>query len=123
MPSHLPSDHKQYARPYLATIVKDEYFAVFQGRHRAGIHIKIRVCGMQCGVVQEVFRRNTMGVQDDTRRQYLLSSSNTKLTNLQGGDAQAAGFEEHPNGGSRHALAQSAHHPSRHQNILHPDVV
>lgn len=40
-------------------------------------------------------------------------------TNLDGGDAEAAGLEHDADAAGRHALAEAAHHPSGHQHVLH----
>jgi hypothetical protein len=40
-------------------------------------------------------------------------------TDLDGGDAEAAGLEHDADAAGRHALAEAAHHPAGHQNILH----
>lgn len=40
-------------------------------------------------------------------------------TNLYGGDAEAARLEEDSYTASRHPFAQSAHHSSSHQHVLH----
>jgi hypothetical protein len=40
-------------------------------------------------------------------------------TDLDGGDAEAAGLEHDADAAGRHALAEAAHHPSGHQHVLH----
>jgi hypothetical protein len=40
-------------------------------------------------------------------------------TDFDGGDAEAAGLEHDADAAGRHALAEAAHHPAGHQNILH----
>jgi hypothetical protein len=40
-------------------------------------------------------------------------------TDLDGGDAEAAGLEHDADAAGRHALAEAAHHPAGHQHILH----
>jgi hypothetical protein len=41
------------------------------------------------------------------------------LTDLDGGDAEAAGLEQDADAAGRHALAQPAHHAAGHQHVLH----
>lgn len=43
-------------------------------------------------------------------------------TYLDGGDTEAAGFEDNPDAARRHALAEPAHHSTRHQHVLHPSL-
>ena len=42
-------------------------------------------------------------------------------TDLDGGDAEAAGLEHGADAAGRHALAEAAHHPSAHHHVLHGD--
>lgn len=42
-----------------------------------------------------------------------------QITNLNGGDPEAAGLEQDADAAGRHPLPQPAHHPARHQHILH----
>jgi hypothetical protein len=41
------------------------------------------------------------------------------LTDLDGGDAEAAGLEDDPDAAGRHALPEPAHHAAGHQHVLH----
>lgn len=43
-----------------------------------------------------------------------------QITNLNGGDPEAAGLEQDADAAGRHPLPQPAHHPARHQHVLHP---
>ena len=40
-------------------------------------------------------------------------------TDLDGGDAEAAGLEHGADAAGRHALAEAAHHPAAHHHVLH----